>query len=454
MELGRRGRASDWLDLVWRAEDGLGRVYEAVDRTDDALDAWGRAEATVDEWHRRVPLEGAGRFFAATHGRSARRRVGLALDRGLSQLAFETARHARRRGLAAVLRPAVVPTEGEEALEAYWRQRADLAERAASAWSVPSVELEAFRHTLDEDRASTRARLEALYASFPELRDALGPPPPPADGTLEVVLFPLDDTTLAVLARGPAPSTEVLAARVAFEVDAVHAAIAARLPSTTRVRVLADARARRLSLHTAVGPEGPLGATHDVVYGLDLGGVAPGPRARRVLVVADPSRNLEGARREAERTAAAWRARGVEVRVLEGREATHRAWLDAMASTDVLHYAGHGEAGGGLWDTGLPLADDRLTLSDVLASPAVPREVWLLGCDTAHVDATGTELALPAAFVAAGAEHVVATTEPLDDASALELLDPDLVGRSVEERLRTAYRRGNTNAGILRHFVP
>jgi CHAT domain-containing protein len=124
-----------------------------------------------------------------------------------------------------------------------------------------------------------------------------------------------------------------------------------------------------------------------------------------------------------------------------------------MVDTDVLHYAGHGEAGGGLWDTGLPLADDRLTLSDVLASPAVPREVWLLGCETAHVDATGTALALADAFVAAGAAHVVATTEPLDDAAALELLDPTLVGRSVEERLRAAYRR-DASAVLLRHFVP
>jgi tetratricopeptide (TPR) repeat protein len=452
-ELGRRARASDWLDLVWRAEHGLGRVLEAAGRTDDALRAWARAEDTVDEWHRRIPLEGAGRFFASTDARSARRRVQLALAVGLPKVAFETARHARRRGLAAVLRPASVPREGEEALEAYWRLRDELAERAARAWSVPSAELDAFRRTLDEGRSEAQGRLEALYASFPALRDALGAPPSPSEGTLEVVLFPLDDATLAVLARGPAPSTDVLAAQVPFDVAAVHAAIAPRLVGTTQVRVLAEARARRLSLHAAVGPDGPLGATHDVVYGLDLGTTPRVGSARRVLVVADPSRNLEGARREAERTAAAWRARGAEVRVLEGRAATHRAWLDAMVDTDVLHYAGHGEAGGGLWNTGLPLADDRLTLSDVLASPAVPREVWLLGCETAHVDATGTELALPAAFVAAGAEHVVATTEPLDDAAALELLDPTLVGRSVEERLRAAYRR-DASAVILRHFVP
>ncbi|MCA9616499.1 MAG: hypothetical protein KC586_27265, partial [Myxococcales bacterium] len=159
-ELGRRASVSDWLDLVWRSEEGLGRTHEAANRPDAALEAWARAEAAVDEWHRRVPLEGAGRFFAAGHGESARHRVRLALRRGDADLAFETARHARRRSLAAVLRPSEVPPASEAALEAYWRERAELAEHAANAWSVPASELEAFHQALDERRAALCARLE------------------------------------------------------------------------------------------------------------------------------------------------------------------------------------------------------------------------------------------------------------------------------------------------------
>lgn len=453
-ELAERARASEWLDLVWRGELGAGRAHEAAGRSDEALDAYRRAELTLDERHRRVPLDGAHRFFVGRVGESAQRLVKLALARGDVESAFVAARHARRRALASMLRPApessARPATWEPAVEEYWRQREALAARTADTWSVPHEALDAHRRELEASRRALSAALETLYATFPEL-SAREPELPLSPETIVVVLFPLGDQ-LAVLAVHGTPPRFLGATTDASATDVV-AIVEPWLSEARAVHVLAHERAHELALHATPRGQSVLGATHDVTYGLDLATASSRSRSSEILVVTDASRDLRGARDEARVVAQAWRALGREVRSLEGRAATHGAVVRGIAEADVLHYAGHGEAGRGFWETGLPLADDRLSVSDVLALPSAPREAWLIGCETGRSAEVGTEIALATAFVAAGAEHVVATTEPVADRLARRFLEVAPVGASVEARMRRAYEVAGTDLAAFRHFT-
>jgi CHAT domain-containing protein len=134
-------------------------------------------------------------------------------------------------------------------------------------------------------------------------------------------------------------------------------------------------------------------------------------------VVIDPMGNLPGARREGRAVADQLTAAGWRVTTLAGLEATRLAILDGLGDSDLLHVAAHGEVGTAPLDAWLVATDGRVTVTDLLALPAVPRTVVLAGCDTA-VPAGGASstIGLAQAFLAKGADAVVATTRPVDDA--------------------------------------
>lgn len=155
-----------------------------------------------------------------------------------------------------------------------------------------------------------------------------------------------------------------------------------------------------------------------VQWSLDLPPAAARPRTgRRALVVIDPMGNLPGARREGRAVADQLTAAGWRVTTLAGLEATRLAILDGLGDSDLLHVAAHGEVGTAPLDAWLVATDGRVTVTDLLALPAVPRTVVLAGCDTA-VPAGGASstIGLAQAFLAKGADAVVATTRPVDDA--------------------------------------
>ncbi|MED5465728.1 MAG: CHAT domain-containing protein, partial [Myxococcota bacterium] len=126
---------------------------------------------------------------------------------------------------------------------------------------------------------------------------------------------------------------------------------------------------------------------------------------------------LPGARKEGDAVMRALSGRGA--RLLAGQDATVEGLRAELQRTEHFHYAGHGAFHqDDPWGASLALRDDtELTIGDILALPRVPSEVVLTGCETARttVDRPMETVGLAQAFLAAGAEAVVASTRPIKD---------------------------------------
>lgn len=132
-----------------------------------------------------------------------------------------------------------------------------------------------------------------------------------------------------------------------------------------------------------------------------------GPR----VFVGDPTSDLPGARKEV------LAAAGDEDVQLLGEAATRPRVRRALkAPTALFHFAGHAKVlGKDPWKSSLALADDPLTLEDLLLDvPAV--DVVILSACASGAD-TGA-IGLPHPFLLGGARAVLATSRPLRDAEA------------------------------------
>ena len=147
------------------------------------------------------------------------------------------------------------------------------------------------------------------------------------------------------------------------------------------------------------------------------------PEVLRALVVSDPLEDLPAARSEAEQVIEVLTAAGSSPTHLSGAAASGPAVRQGLAGVHLLHYAGHAFFADTGWESALPLADGtRLAVGDILALPSVPSTVVLSGCETgrtAEVDVESVSLAH--AFVAAGAQRVIAAVRPVDDTLAAQL---------------------------------
>jgi CHAT domain-containing protein len=193
-----------------------------------------------------------------------------------------------------------------------------------------------------------------------------------------------------------------------------------------------------VDLHALPWDGGALVDAVPVAYGLDLGSRVRGVEGgRRAVVVADGRGDLPGARRDGRRVAESLRARGWQVEILSGDDATAPAVRTALERSDLLHYSGHGDFAGRAGETSALLlaGEDRLAVGDILALSSPPRFVVLSGCETGR---SGGEdavegLGLAQAFLVAGAEQVVASVRPVGDRLASDLVDV-LYGELDERR--------------------
>jgi CHAT domain-containing protein len=149
-------------------------------------------------------------------------------------------------------------------------------------------------------------------------------------------------------------------------------------------------------------------------------------------VLADAAGDLPAARRESSRVASLF-----QTTPLVGDAATSTALL-AARSDALLHVAVHADvdAGGGV----LKLHDRGVSAPEISAYKLGPRLVVLSGCSTAR--SWDPELAgsLSTAFLAGGAERVVATLRPVSDAGALELTRRFYDARGAEDPVRVLAR--------------
>lgn len=185
-----------------------------------------------------------------------------------------------------------------------------------------------------------------------------------------------------------------------------------------------------LPLHAAPVDGKPLIQRNAVIYAANLSTLRAArlqrtrTRGTSLSVVGNPTGDLPGAGREARTIAEDLHA----TRLLLYEKATRDAVIDALANTDILHYAGHG-----VFDAADPLASGlllaghtTLTARDVLQLPPLrARMVTLSGCETGRAQPReGDELVgLQRAFAYRGVTALGATLWKVEDDPAVFLME-------------------------------
>lgn len=414
----------------WSALAGKAEALEALGREKDATAALVAAEEVLDEAALLVPLgEGRGGFLS-DRSRTARVATTLLHRAGRDREAAAVARRSIARGLESVPRALrierLAPKERDAwdaEVRAYRAARRAIDEEAANDWKLPREELARATEARRERERELRAALERAMAVL--ARESDRDEPKLAEGDLEIAIHPDRDGWLAFATDAKGTSGHAVAAPTATPAEIARdllAPIRGKIAAARRVRVRAYGAYRKVDVHALPWDDGPLGAAIVVDYPLGVASRGAAPQMPRALVVGNPTGDLPSAEDEARAVARVLGDRGPVMTLLRG-DATSKAIADALRTATVLHYAGHGSFGGleGS-ESALPLAEGaRLTVADILALAPVPRSVVLSGCDAARTETESEGLGLAQAFVAAGAEEVVAPTRPVADALAGKL---------------------------------
>ncbi|MEQ9495563.1 MAG: CHAT domain-containing protein [Deltaproteobacteria bacterium] len=408
-----------FMAAVWRARSWRARVHLGAGDRAAALDALVAAERALDDEVLRLPLEAGGAALLANRRSSALALARLHIDAGEVREALCVMRAARARRLVDVAQTRRLSslTRAErlrwyEAIGELSSARAELAASERGAWDLSSAE----RSLLAAEQTVLRERMRGA------LRDAIAvvqsrPTPfvcrPPAPGELVLGIFPRGERWWWFAADAAGVQVFEVSSDV-LDLTPFDEAI----ERNTSVRVLADGVARAVDVHRLEWRGEPLVTNRAVVYGLDLAPLSETDETRRAVVVGDPRGNLAGARDELVRVAAALTESGWSVEVLRDRDATVERVRAAIREASLLHYAGHADARERAPDH-LLLADGTLTVEDVLTAERVPRRVVLSGCRTSR-GSNGIDVAQ--AFLLAGAEQVVASSEDLPDRSTAAMI--------------------------------
>lgn len=213
------------------------------------------------------------------------------------------------------------------------------------------------------------------------------------------------------------------------------------------VRVVLDAPLALLPVAYLIVDGAPLVARRAVVHALRPldGRCVPRRAPRSVRVLADAAGDLPGARAEAvqlqQRLGAA---------LSQGQAAT-RAALFFANRDKLLHLAVHAEVD----DTGgaLLLHDARVSGLEIARRGDAPTKVVLAACGSAVVRGGTQSLAM--AYLAAGAEQVIASLRPISDAGAARLAHElyATVPEDLVERLAAAQRALLHDPGELAAFA-
>jgi tetratricopeptide (TPR) repeat protein len=431
-DLAARCEAAQVLPDLWRVRTGLAQVLVEGGRRPEAIDELRRAEAALDEASRRVALGDGREAFTGDRDLSARLLIDQLIASNQLEAALAVARHARGRVVRAAHRDQTIGGMQSDARERwtdavsqYWRARAAFDETASSVWGMPAAEVDELAAAQTEARARLRSLLDAALATLPG-QQAADLDELPAAGVLWLTFFPGAEGWLAIART----DTRVAASSVGeLDVEAPTTDLAARLldpfseliRESELVRVVTYGELDRVDFGALPWDGRQLIDSKPVVYGVDVPPTQERSDARSTaLLVADPTGDLPSARAEANELQALFAARGVSVATLAGDDASASAVVGGLGRASLLHYAGHGVRGeASTWNSTLPLArGEALALADVLALPSVPREVVLAACDAGASDdaAAGVPgLTLARAFVAAGAESVVAASGPVPD---------------------------------------
>jgi hypothetical protein len=174
-----------------------------------------------------------------------------------------------------------------------------------------------------------------------------------------------------------------------------------------------------------------------------------------LLLVIDPTGDLEWARKEGQLVYDSVRdGEGIELKVIKNSDATKEAVREALKFADIFHYCGH--AGfDGAFESGIDLADGRLTAKDLKGMEAVPRLAFVNGCEAGRVRGSKQEEEASQAFaellLRMGIEAYLGTFWKVGDAGAATfagivykiLAQGETIGNAVLQGRRALYAAGN-----------
>lgn len=186
----------------------------------------------------------------------------------------------------------------------------------------------------------------------------------------------------------------------------------------------------------------------------------------KILLIADPTSDLAGAREEAVKIAALF-ANRAEIRVLLGSDATASAIFSVLSESDwdVVHYAGHARFHEDVPDeSGLVLSGGQtVSVTEIKRVLSGRPLVFLNACssgvskadESVEVGASGLDtVGLSSAFVVGGALGTLSTLWPVHDTVASSFSSTFygslLAGRTVGESVLDAKRvaKGNDPSGV------
>jgi CHAT domain-containing protein len=417
---------------TWRALVGLGRAHRAAGKLGPASDLFDEAERVLDRLAWGVPL-GVGRgLFLDRSEESAAELIDSLLGQERCAAALAAARRAlsRDESLAAASLTGSTHEPSQSArvkdlLERYQSARAALAREAEGDWALsaeklPSViasratRIKASESLLDQALSlATRASLDRPLAAEP-----------PRAGTLTLTFLPHQRELLGFAQLGTSCATQRMPAESTG--DQLLAPFAGQIEVADRIELRTSGSLRARDLHTSEVAGAPLFVHAPVAYAISGSNDARRAGEERVLVIADPSDALPHARAEGKLVAESL-AKSARVTTLHGAAATRFAVLSALSEATFAHFAGHGRLDGeGSLAPRLELADHgALSLGDVLGLPAAPRRVVLSACEAGtslEPSQLARTLGLAQAFVARGAEQVVAPVRPVDDRASAALI--------------------------------
>lgn len=185
-------------------------------------------------------------------------------------------------------------------------------------------------------------------------------------------------------------------------------------------------------------------------------------RLRRLLVVADATRDLPFAGVEGALIAVLARSAGVETTLLTRRKATASRLIELLPSATHLHIASHAWADVSVpWRSSVRLADGDISAASLFVRISGDLQLATLsGCETGVSEmgrSPQERTGLTAAFLGGGCRAVVSSVWPMDDLSSCILMAESyrrllVEGQPVEEAIRGAaeWLRTATRDDILR----
>ncbi len=420
-------------DAEWRLNLWLARALRAEGHITKALGAYAKADALLDVGTLRIPF-GQGRApFTQARNQGAMEWAELLVARGQAGKAACVSRRARSRTVARaamqVRLQALSPstrTAWESHIGALQALRTESEQATLTAWGLAAKDFEAFEAAQAQRQATAADHLSKALAAIESEAPAWSCQRLPEPNEGEVTLVFVTGTQGPLGFAIAADRTEAHQ----FESKPAHhqwlAPFDDMLSSATRIRLIIEPGPTFTQPHTWPWRGRPLNAQRPVAFALDLGeSQALRPvRTDLALVVADPERNLAGARSEAAVVTRALGDAGWQVERLEGSMASPSAVRHGLARASLLHFSGHGRnVPASPWGDRLGLHRGALSARDVLADGHVPESVILTGCRTASQSGLNEieRVGLAQAFLLSGAQQVLGATSDVADEVATEV---------------------------------